>query len=65
MEAQQLVGIDKVTAAVGVSKPTIWRWAAQGKFPRPAKCGAASRWPWSEVQAWIDARVAERDAGAV
>jgi predicted DNA-binding transcriptional regulator AlpA len=35
---------------------------AAGKFPRPVKVGRASRFVAAEVDAWIQARVADRDA---
>lgn len=31
-------------------------------FPLPVKIGRASRWVSSEIDAWIAARIAERDA---
>jgi predicted DNA-binding transcriptional regulator AlpA len=44
----------------------VMRLARQGKFPRPIKTGAspncAVRFIAEEVEAWIAARMAERDA---
>lgn len=42
-----------IYAAMRTSPPT---------FPRPIKDGFSSRWLESEVDAWVTARVAERDA---
>lgn len=36
-----------------VSRPTIWRWARNGKFPKPIKLGAGStRWRSADLEAW-------------
>lgn len=53
-----------VERATGFSGATLYRLAALGRFPKPMKIGArASAWLESEVQAWVDARIAERDNG--
>ena len=37
----------------GVSRPTIWRWARNGKFPKPVRLGAGStRWRSADLEAW-------------
>ncbi len=37
----------------GVSRPTIWRWTKNGKFPKPVKLGGGStRWRCSDLEAW-------------
>ena len=36
-----------------ISRPTIWRWVKQGKFPKPTKlAGGSSRWKLSDLEAW-------------
>ncbi|MGK9282326.1 helix-turn-helix transcriptional regulator [Sinorhizobium meliloti] len=38
---------------------------SQGKFPRPIKLGTkCNAWVESEIDEWLQARVAERDRGA-
>jgi predicted DNA-binding transcriptional regulator AlpA len=32
-----------------VHEMTVWRWAAQGKIPKPVKFGAASRWKGAAI----------------
>lgn len=40
------------------------RLVRQGRFPKPVKCGSRNMWAADEVEAWIEARKAERDKGA-
>jgi prophage regulatory protein len=45
------------------SKPQLWRLVKAKKFPAPIKIGEArSAWVESEIDAWIAAKIAERDA---
>ena len=46
----------------GISRSHAYELMAAGKFPRPVKVGRASRFVAAEVDAWIQARVADRDA---
>ncbi len=49
---------------VRYSRPHRWRLIRAGLFPRPVKLsGGRNLWIESEVDAWINARIAERDAG--
>jgi len=37
-----------------VSAPTLWRWVAAGKFPRPFKLGANTTvWDLDLVEKWL------------
>lgn len=50
---------------VNLSLATLYRRAKDGTFPRPIRLGGnSSGWIENEVDGWIAARVAERDAGA-
>lgn len=53
----------EVTAAIGVSKSTLYAWVAAGKFPKPVQLpgGGATAWVSTEVTAWMTAAVAARD----
>jgi prophage regulatory protein len=52
-----------VSEITGVPSSSIYRKVAAGQFPAPIKLGeSASGWLLSEVEAWIEARKAERDA---
>jgi len=46
-----------------VSRITVWRWAQQGRFPRPVRLGEnCTRWRRADVEAWEQARLAEAAA---
>lgn len=43
----------EVAIRYNISRPTIWRWVKQGKFPKPVKLGGGtSRWKLSELEVW-------------
>ena len=45
------------------SPVTLWRRAKAGTFPKPVKLSRTRNgWVASEIDAWIEARTAERDA---
>ena len=42
-----------------VSRPTLYRWIKQGKFPKPIRLGANMvRWKASDIEAWLTEREA-------
>ena len=54
-----------VCARVGLGKTALYEQIAEGSFPAPIKIGPrASAWVDAEVDAWLEARIAERDAAA-
>ena len=60
--ASNLIRLPKVMEKTGFSEPWIYRLMSQKRFPRPTKLGLrAVAWVESEVDEWIDARIAERD----
>jgi predicted DNA-binding transcriptional regulator AlpA len=61
--AHNLLYSDRDAAALlGCGRSTLWRWSAEGVIPRPLKIGGMSRWRLSDLQAVIDAAVANREA---
>jgi predicted DNA-binding transcriptional regulator AlpA len=47
---------------VKYSKCQLWRLWKEGKFPKPVKLSAVrNAWRADEIDAWIKARIAERD----
>ena len=64
--AQRLIAYEALKAkCIPYSKPHLWRLERANKFPRRVPIGAG-RYAYieSEVDAWIDARIAERDEAA-
>lgn len=49
-----------VRGLVGLHPATIYAEIKAGRFPKPVKLGRSSRWPESEIAAWIEARKRER-----
>jgi prophage regulatory protein len=48
-----------------LSASSIYRLVSEGRFPKPVKlAAAASAWVDQEIDAWLAARVAERDKAA-
>ena len=45
----------------GLSRSTIYMLMQNGQFPKPVRIGGrAVAWPEAEVEAWLNARLAER-----
>lgn len=66
MATQNLLKLPKVVAATTYKRSTIYRLIQQGKFPPPIKLspsGRASAWVESEINDWIQARIAESRNG--
>jgi|TARA_B110000908_G_C10259985_1_gene458478 prophage regulatory protein len=60
----RLIRIDEVKSLSGLSRSYIYALAADGVFPKSVPLvpgGAARAWVYSEVQEFIDQRIAERD----
>ena len=57
--AQQIRKLLEVKNTTGLSGSTIYRMASAGTFPRPIKLGErSSGWIGSEVDQWLDDRIA-------
>jgi prophage regulatory protein len=57
--------IPKVMEQTGLSRSHLYALAQKGEFPRPVKLTErSSAWVESEVQEWIDSRIALRDGEA-
>ena len=58
----RLMRLQDVIKATGLSRPTIYKRMASGGFPRPVPLGErAVAWVSDEIEAWILARIEERD----
>ena len=56
---QEILRIDRVSQVTGLPKKSIYNLMNKGAFPRPIKLAAkAVGWPSSDIEAWIEARIA-------
>lgn len=56
--ADAFLRLKHVVSLTGVSRSTVYKWVAQGTFPKPLKLGErASAWRLSEVEAWMQSRI--------
>ncbi|WP_234411336.1 helix-turn-helix transcriptional regulator [Rhodanobacter thiooxydans] len=44
-----------------MSRSRVYAHMAEGQFPRLVKLGRSSAWLESEIEAWIAAKIAQRD----
>ena len=50
----RLIRLKEVQHRVGLGRSTIYRWMAEGKFPKPIRLGGfAVAWPAEDIDAWI------------
>ncbi|MNT90610.1 Prophage CP4-57 regulatory protein (AlpA) [compost metagenome] len=65
-ESRKLLTLKQVCALVERSRQTIHAWYTAGKFPKPIlqdpEDARSCRWVESEVNAWIEERMAARTA---
>jgi len=63
IESDRLLRINQVIEIVSLSQAMIYRLVKAGRFPRPCKPGGvSSRWSEREIQAWVVAALASREA---
>jgi len=54
----RLIRLPEVQHRVGLGRSTIYRWMAEGKFPKPVQLGSyAVAWAEDEVESWIARRL--------
>lgn len=59
----RLLKMPEVTAITGIRRSQIYALVSEGTFPPPVKIGhQAVAWVDAEIQVWVRARIAERDA---
>jgi len=62
---KRLIKLPKVIEKTARKRSAIYDGMNQGTFPKPVVLGAKSvAWVESEIDAWIEARIAERDQRA-
>lgn len=57
----RLLRLREVLYRTGMSRSRVYAHMAEGQFPRPVKLGRTSTWLESEIEAWIAAKIAQRD----
>lgn len=53
--------VGEVARRVRMCKSKLYAEIASGRFPQPVKIGRSTAFVSAEVDAWISARIAERD----
>ena len=57
MKDDERINVMTVCAMLGVKKATVYRWAADGRFPQPIVLGPRVRyWPREVVVRWLAER---------
>ncbi|WOB99314.1 MULTISPECIES: helix-turn-helix transcriptional regulator [unclassified Providencia] len=57
--SDQLVDMKFITQLTGLTDKWFYKLIQDGEFPKPIKLGRSSRWLKSEVENWLQNRIAE------
>ena len=58
----KLIKLKAVMECTGLARSTVYKFIAEGRFPKPVKLGARMvAWVEGEIQQWILERIGERD----
>lgn len=58
----RIIRLKQVTDSTGLARSTIYKYIAEGNFPKPVSLGERSvGWVEKEVHDWILDRIEERD----
>jgi prophage regulatory protein len=57
----RLIRFPEVQRRVSLGKVALWRLRREGRFPQPVRLGSRIAFIESEVEAWIEERIRERD----
>ncbi|MBJ9141104.1 AlpA family transcriptional regulator [Citrobacter koseri] len=55
----QLVDMRFITKLTGLTDKWFYKLIKDGQFPKPIKLGRSSRWLRSEVEYWLEERIAD------
>lgn len=62
--SMKVLRMPALRAGTGMSQANIYRLVQKGQFPKPIKLSTqSSGWIESEVIAWLESRIAQRDGG--
>lgn len=62
IQTDRLLNVKDTAHALGCSAATVWRRVADGTISKPVKIGGMTRWPESEITAFIEEAKAGREA---
>ncbi|WP_329911905.1 AlpA family transcriptional regulator [Serratia quinivorans] len=54
-----LIDMTFITSFTGMTDKWFYKLILEGAFPKPIKFGRSSRWFKSEVEAWVQQRIAQ------
>ena len=58
----KILKVKQVAEEINVSVPQVYKLVSLGRFPKPIKLGErGSGWLTTEIDAWLQSRVDERD----
>ena len=61
----KLMKLKAVMECTGLARSTVYKFIAEGRFPKPVKLGARMvAWVESEVQDWIQEKIEQRQLSA-
>nr|WP_302824655.1 AlpA family transcriptional regulator [Hafnia alvei] len=55
----KFVSMEFITKLTGLTDKYFYKLIKDGRFPKPIKLGRSSRWLESEVEAWLQQRIAQ------
>ncbi|QMD26104.1 AlpA family phage regulatory protein [Citrobacter freundii] len=55
----KMVDMAFITRFTGLTNKWFYKLIKDGEFPKPIKLGRSSRWMQSEVETWVNERVAQ------
>lgn len=54
----RLIRLKEVQNRVGLGRSTIYRWMAEGNFPKPVRLGGhAVAWVLDDIDRWVSKRI--------
>ncbi len=54
----RLIRLKEVQNRVGLGRSTIYRWMAEGNFPKPVRLGGhAVAWVLEDIDRWVSQRI--------
>ena len=60
MKPRRLLRLPEVLHRIGISRSGLYQRMADGEFPPPVKLGRTSVWIEDEIDAWMNALIAQR-----